>query len=487
MTKKTSNSIHKDLKKLQRIEKATGEVAHSLMPLGLGFLFLVIVFFSVQILTGGVNNGMVIVVAGVLGAYMALNIGANDVANNVSPAVGSKALTMAGALILAAIFEAGGAIIAGGEVVSTIKNGIVDQSLITENSTFILLMLSALLAAALWLNLATYLGAPVSTTHSIVGGVMGAGIVAVGIAAVSWPTMGKIAASWVISPVMGGVIAAGLFKFIKHVILSKSDMLQASKRWVPVLVSVMVSSFTMYLMMKGLKNIWKPAPDTIWITGLVILLVLPVLLNPFVSSQTKNLENKAKGVNRLFTIPLIISAALLSFAHGSNDVANAIGPLAAIVSSATEGAISSKVGIPHWVMLIGALGISLGLLLFGPKIIHTVGKKITKLDQVRAFCIALSAAVTVIVASTLGLPVSSTHITVGGVFGVGLYREFSNHKKRKKAQALSARKLEKRKLVRRRYLLSIAAAWVITVPCAALLASLIYMLLDYLQVSAFIS
>ena len=475
MTKKAV--IDKDLKQIARIEKATSKVSYGLLPIGLAVLFLLAVFFTVHVITGEVSNSTIIIIAGVLGAYMALNIGANDVANNVSPAVGSKALTMVGALIIAAIFEAAGAVIAGGEVVSTISKGIINKEFIPDSKTFILLMLSALLAAALWINLATYLGAPVSTTHSIVGGVLGAGIFSAGFAAVDWTTMSKIAASWIISPVLGGIIAATIYRFIKAVILSKNDMLEASRSWVPILVSTMAAAFTMYLMIKGFKRVWKPDAKTIWLTGITIFLVLPFFIRPFVKSAITNLENRARGVNQLFTLPLIISAALLSFAHGSNDVANAIGPLAAIVSSSTEGVVSTKVDIPGWVMFIGALGISVGLILFGPKIILTVGEKITRIDRVRAFCIALSAALTVIAASTLGLPVSSTHITVGAVFGVGLYREFSNHKKRKNGKKSGGKKLEKRKLVRRSYIISIFSAWIITVPSAAVLSALICFIL----------
>jgi PiT family inorganic phosphate transporter len=480
------DKFKKDLKQLTRIDKATQKVTQGYAPVGISILFLIIVFYAVSMTTGGLNNSTVMIIAAVLGGYMALNIGANDVANNVSPAVGSKAITMGGALVLAAIFESAGAFIAGGDVVKTISKGIINQDLIADSTIFIMLMMSALLAAALWLNLATYLGAPVSTTHSIVGGVMGGGIAAAGFVVVNWGIMSKIAASWVISPVLGGVIAAILFKIIKSNVLSKKDMISASKRWVPILVSIMASAFTMYLMVKGFKKIWKPEKETIWLTGAIVLFILPMILRPLVSKQANKLENRAKSVNKLFSIPLIVSAALLSFAHGSNDVANAIGPLAAIVGVAAEGSISAKVGIPLWVMVIGAFGISFGLILFGPKIIKTVGEKITKIDQVRAFCVVLSAAITVITASTFGLPVSTTHITVGAVFGIGLYRELSSHRRRKKAQEISEEALSKRKLVRRKYLYSIAAAWVITVPCAALLSGGIYWTLTNFDFAAMI-
>lgn len=476
------NSINRDLKQISHIDKAAHDASAGLMQLGLAGLFLLLVFLFVSSGLGQISTSTIVIFAAVIGGYMALNIGANDVANNVGPAVGSKALTMAGALLIAAIFESLGAFVAGGEVVKTIKKGIISLDSVNDTEVFILLMFAALLAAALWLNLATYLGAPVSTTHSIVGGVMGSGIAAAGMEVVQWGTMGKIAASWVISPVLGGVIAALFFAFIMRTILNKDDKLQASLKWVPVLVGIMAAAFSVYLVMKGVKKIWKPENDsTILLIGLAVFIITPLIVRSRIKKRISSLPNRSKSVNTLFTLPLICSAALLSFAHGANDVANSIGPLSAIVDASQTGEISKKATIPLWVMAIGAIGISIGLLLFGPKIIRTVGEKITKLDQVRAFCIALAAAITVIIASHFGLPVSSTHITVGGIFGIGLYREFHGHHHRKKRAAAQAQtqKFVKRKLVRRKYLLTIAAAWIVTVPCAALLSYGIFHLLTH--------
>ena len=351
-------------------------------------------------------------------------------------------------------------------------------------------MMAALLSAAIWVNLATWIGAPVSTTHSIVGGVMGAGIAAAGFAAVNWPVMGAIAASWVISPVLGGIIAAAFLGFAKYFILYKEDKIAASKKWVPVLVSILAGAFALYLVTKGLKRIWKPELEIALAIGVAAFLVAYILVKPAISKAASNLANRRKSVSDLFTIPLICAAALLSFAHGANDVANAVGPLAAIVSAVTMGTVSAKVTLPLWVLAVGAFGISVGLVLYGPKIIEIVGERITKLNRVRAFCVALSAAITVIIASTLGLPVSSTHIAVGAVFGVGFLREFiANYGKNKLSRAAIgnnasstmplpsqsvSKKTVKRKLVRRRHLMTIVAAWVITVPSAAMLSGLIF-------------
>ncbi|MEE8393822.1 MAG: inorganic phosphate transporter, partial [Rhodospirillales bacterium] len=403
--------LDKDLKQIVRLEQATLEAGQKIFKIGISILFLVAVwiiatlgFYDISIFALTENSAFV-VAACIVGGYMALNIGANDVANNVGPAVGSKALTLVGALIIAAVFETAGALMAGGDVVSTIKNGIIDPSMMPNTRVFIQVMLAALLAAALWLNLATYIGAPVSTTHSIVGGVMGAGIAATGFSVVNWATMGKIAASWVISPVMGGIVAAAFLAFIKFAIYSKEDMIAAARRWVPVLVAIMASVFSIYLVTKGLKKLWKADASTVAFIGAAMFAVTYALVRPAVAKASENMESRRKAVSTLFTIPLICSAAMLSFAHGANDVANAVGPLAGIVSAASTGGIAAKAEIPIWVMLVGAVGISAGLVLFGPKLIRTVGERITKLDRARAFCVALSAAITVIIASTLGLPV----------------------------------------------------------------------------------
>ena len=410
-----------ELEKLMELEQATSRGRREMFRLGTALLFLVgIIMYTTM--RGEVSFSLVI--AAMIGGYMAINIGANDVANNVGPAVGSKALSLAGAIVIAAIFEAAGALIAGGDVVGTIKDGIIDASSLADKDIFVWLMIAALLAGAVWLNVATASGAPVSTTHSIVGGVLGAGVAAGGWGIANWGQMGQIAASWVISPVLGGIIAAAFLYLIKRTITYKPDMLAAAKRMVPLLQAAMAWAFTTYLVMKGLKKIWPVDFGTAMMIGAGFALVTYGVMRTMVSATALKIENNKQGVNSLFTMPLIFSAALLSFAHGANDVANAVGPLAAINDAVTHGAVGAKAAIPFWVMMVGALGISLGLALYGPKLIKTVGSGITELDQMRAFCIAMAAAITVIVASQLGLPVSSTHIAVGAVFGVGFLREY---------------------------------------------------------------
>ena len=478
------NTLDRDLARFSKLEIATNMVARPTIGLGISLVFVALAGVAAMLFFGHESNTFIVVVAACLGAYMALNIGANDVANNMGPAVGANALSMGGAIAIAVIFESAGALIAGGDVVSTIAKGIIAPESLGTASIFIWAMMAALLSAALWVNLATWFGAPVSTTHSVVGGVMGAGIAAAGFAAVNWLTMGKIAASWVISPVLGGAIAALFLAIIKSRIIYRDDKIAAARVWVPVLVGIMAGAFASYLALKGLKKVVKidlPLALTIGaaIGGLVWVAMIPVI-----RKQSEGLENRNKSLKVLFGIPLVISAAFLSFAHGANDVANAVGPLAAIVQASQSGDFIQAVSIPFWVMVIGAFGISFGLLLFGPKLIRMVGGQITKLNPMRAYCVALSAAITVIIASWLGLPVSSTHIAVGAVFGVGFFREWDAERRIRKTRLAMPNRAQfpleerrRRKLVRRSHFMTILAAWVITVPAAAILSGIIFYLI----------
>jgi PiT family inorganic phosphate transporter len=489
-------TLDKDLRKIERLETATRAVSRNRVAVGISLVFLAIAGVLASSQTGASQNALILIVAAVIGGYMALTIGANDVANNVGPAVGARALTMSGALVIAAIFECAGALIAGSDVVATISKGIINPALVPNAETFVWIMTSALLASALWVHLATFLGAPVSTTHAIVGGVLGAGLAAIGTNVVDWFVVASIFFSWLMSPLIGGIIAAGLLAFVKVNLIYQEDKIAAARRWVPLLVALMAATFSAYLVVKGLRHVWKPGfPAVATITILVFALVY-LVAKPWVHSQSAGMENRNQALRKLFHLPLICSAALLSFAHGSNDVANAVGPLAAILNSAQSGALASQVGVPFWVMLIGAVGISLGLFLFGPRIVRIVGEKITKMNPMRAFCVALSAAVTVLVASQLGLPVSTTHIVVGAVFGVGFFREYYTTHSRRRRNYIRTHKpyaharsplpatpdeLRRRKLVRRSHFLGIIAAWAITVPSAAGLAALIFFCVDFIR------
>ncbi len=478
-------TLDRDLGRLSTLELATSYVSRPLMGMGIALLFVVFAALIAALIFGQADNTFIVVIASAFGAYMALNIGANDVANNMGPAVGANAMTMGAAIVVAAIFESAGALLAGGDVVSTIAKGIIAPESIGTSSAFISAMMAALLASALWVNVATWIGAPVSTTHSVVGGVMGAGIAAAGFGAVSWGKMSAIAASWVISPLLGGIVAAAFLWFIKSNIIYRDDKIAAARKWVPVLVGIMAGAFTSYLAMKGLSKIVQVELTNALLLGAAVAIAAWLVMIPVIRKQSATLENRNKSLKVLFGIPLIVSAALLSFAHGANDVANAVGPLAAIVQASATGDFTHDVEIPLWVMVIGAIGISFGLFLFGPKLIRMVGNQITKLNPMRAYCVALSAAITVIVASWFGLPVSSTHIAVGGVFGVGFFREWDTERRMRKAKQkidglpmIAPEERRRRKLVRRSHFITIVAAWVITVPAAAILSVGIFLVIQ---------
>lgn len=481
-------TLDKDLDKLSYMEEAAGSLGRGLIAPGIALVFIVLCALGAGASMSGVPGTVIIVAAAAIGAYMALNIGANDVANNVGPAVGSRAMTLLTALIIAAVFESAGALIAGGDVVSTISKGIIDPASVADANVFMAAMMAALVSSALWINLATWIGAPVSTTHSIVGGVMGAGIAAAGFSAVNWATMGGIAASWVISPFLGGLVAAGFLAFIKTFIIYQDDKIAAARKWVPVLIGVMSGTFASYLALKGLKKIVHIDMPMSLLLGVVVGLAVWAIVRPLIRRQSEGLENRNQSLRILFSVPLVCSAALLSFAHGANDVANAVGPLAAIVHTAELGDVAAKVSIPLWVMAVGAFGISFGLLLFGPRLIEMVGQQITKLNPMRAYCVSLSAAITVIVASGFGLPVSSTHIAVGAVFGVGFFREWYTERSKRRLDFVNQKQgngnvvrpvrnreeQARRHLVRRAHFMTIVAAWVVTVPAAAVLSAGLY-------------
>ncbi|RCW27372.1 PiT family inorganic phosphate transporter [Ciceribacter lividus] len=482
-------TLDKDLDKFAYVEEAAQHISRGYAPVGIGLIFLVTTMIFAGAYVINQPGAVMVIAAAAIGAYMAMNIGANDVTNNVGPAVGSRAMTMTTALVIAVIFESAGALIAGGDVVSTISKGIVDPAQVPNAEVFVWAMMAALLSSALWVNLATWIGAPVSTTHAVVGGVMGSGIAAAGVGAVNWESMIGIAASWVISPLLGGVIAALFLAFIKEFIIYRHDKIAAARRWVPILIALMIGTFCAYLALKGLKQLMHVSLTAAVLVGVVTGAIGWALSVPLIRRQSVGLENRNQSLRKLFRLPLIFAAALLSFAHGANDVANAIGPLSAIVHAIRAHEIAAKVEIPIWVMVIGATGISLGLFLFGPKLIRLVGEQITKLNPMRAYCVSLSAAVTVIVASWLGLPVSSTHIAVGAVFGVGFFREWYTRNSKRRVDYIRAKsdrwvveeatdrnsdEMRRRYLVRRSHFMTIVAAWIITVPAAAGLAALIY-------------
>lgn len=402
-------------------------------------------------------NMILIGLAGTFGLLMAFGIGANDVANAMGTSVGSKALTIKQAIIIAMIFEFAGAFLAGGEVTSTIRKGIIDASAMSGTPELLVFgMMASLLAAGIWLLVATYFGWPVSTTHSIVGAIVGFAAVGIGMDVVKWSKVGSIVASWVVSPVISGTFAFMLFTSVQKLILNTDDPLKNAKKYVPYYMFLAGFMIALVTLFKGLKHVGIKF-DTV--TSMLIAVgfgILVLLTGKYFISRQKTVENEDKdfhyaSVERVFAVLMVVTACGMAFAHGSNDVANAIGPLAAVVSVVESGGeITKKSALPIWILLVGGLGIVLGLAIYGRRVMATIGKKITELTPSRGFAAELAAATTVVVASGTGLPISTTHTLVGAVLGVGMARGIA---------ALNLGVLK-----------NIAASWVVTLPAGAILS-----------------
>ncbi|WP_377293039.1 inorganic phosphate transporter [Rhizobium sp. SG2393] len=499
MAKKTRSGgtsiLDKDLEKYNRVEEVSVRVARSLVAPGLALIFLVLATSFAALVTLDRPGAVFAISGAALAVYMAINIGANDVTNNVGAAVGSRAMSLGTALAIAAVFDTAGALIAGHSVIDTIATGIVDPERMPSDLAYAKVMIAALLSAALVVNIATWASAPVSTTHAIVGGVAGAGMVATGASALHWKSIGAVVVSWITSPLFGAFFAIGLLVFVQSAMLYREDKITAARRWVPVLLAVMVGTFTAYLMLVGAGQMLSITGFQALSIGLMIGAASYGALRPIIARAAEGLENRNQSLRKLFRLPLIFAAALMSFAHGANDVSNAVGPLSGIIHALGSGVFAKPLSTPFWVIVIGALGLSVGILLYGPRLIRVVGSEITKLNPIRAYCVVMATAITVTFASALGLPVSSTHIAVGAVFGVGLYREWSTTGSSQRrafvtrnagepedegedtAMNVNASETRRRYLVRRSHLMTILAAWVITVPASGTLSAGIYALL----------
>jgi len=376
------------------------------------------------------NHGdILLILAVVFGLFMAWGVGANDVANAMGTSVGSGAITVKQAIIIAVIFEFAGAVLAGGEVTATIRKGILDANVFTDSPHLLVYgMLASLLAAGFWLMIASSFGWPVSTTHSIVGAIVGFGAVGVGIDAVAWGKVGNIAMSWIVSPILAGGIAFILFKSLQNLIIDTSDPFDNAKKYVPFymfLVGFIISLVTIF---KGLKHVGLEFEmGTSYALavgfGLLVTLVGTVIIRRIHVDPKENKDFHFTSMERIFSVLMVITAAAMAFAHGSNDVANAIGPLAAIYGVIESGGlIGSKSALPVGILLVGGVGIVFGLVTYGHKVIATIGAGITQLTPSRGFAATLAAATTVVIASGTGLPVSTTQVLVGAVLGVGLAR-----------------------------------------------------------------
>ncbi|TLX54510.1 phosphate permease [Stutzerimonas nosocomialis] len=405
---------------------------------------------------------VLLMLACIFGLFMAWGVGANDVANAMGTSVGSRALTIKQAIIVAMIFEFCGAYLAGGEVTETVKSGIVDASVIPPE-LMVLGMMSALLAAGTWLLVASTRGWPVSTTHSIVGAVIGFAAVGISVDAVHWNSVGPIVASWVVSPVLSGAVAFGLFISVQKLIIDTDNPFQNAKRFVPLymfLTGFMVSIMTLS---KGLKHIGLDlsTQQSLLLSvgiGVLVMLIGVALLSRIKVDVEADKAFHFSSVEKVFAVLMIFTACSMAFAHGSNDVANAVGPLAAIVGVIQGGGeIGARSAVPGWVLLLGATGIVIGLATYGYKVIATIGREITELTPSRGFAAELATASTVVGASAIGLPVSTTHTLVGAVLGVGI------------ARGIGALNLG--------VIGSIFMSWIITLPVGAGLSILYFLIL----------
>jgi len=398
--------------------------------------------------------------AAVFGIFMAWGIGANDVANAMATSVGSKALTIKQAILVAAVFEFLGAVLAGGAVTSTIRKGIVDAELLSSSPELLIYgMLAALLSAGTWLLIASKNGWPVSTTHSIVGAIVGFAAVGIGVDAVKWGKVGTIVMSWVASPLTAGFIAYLIYLSVQRLILTQENPLERAKRYVPVYIFLAAFTITLVTILKGLKHVGLDISiahsyllAVLIATG--IALVGAVVIRRIKPDPKAEKKQHFYTVERVFGVLMIVTACGMAFAHGSNDVANAIGPLAAVISIAQTGVVGAESPLPIWVLALGGGGIVIGLATYGRRVIATVGEKITQLTPSRGFAAELAAATTIVIASGTGMPISTTHTLVGAVLGVGLARGI---------EAIDLRVVGR-----------VFVSWVVTIPAGAMLSILFY-------------
>ncbi len=406
---------------------------------------------------------IILILSAVIGFYMAWNIGANDVANAMGTSVGARSVTFKQAIIIAAIFEFLGAMLVGNHVSLTIAKGIVNPHNYTNNAMiFAYGMLATLLSAALWVNLATKLGMPVSTTHSIVGGVIGFGIVSKGFASIKWIKLVSIVASWIVSPISGGIISFVIFIFISKSILTQEKPVVAAKKYAPFLAFLVAIILVFSMLYKGLKNLhlnlsFSHALIIASLVGTIFAFFIFLVVSRIPVDTTLPYKRRFPQVERVFAILQLITASYMAFSHGANDVANAVGPLmGAVYASALVH--SQNIAMPIWVLSVGAVGIVVGLSMYGYKVILVVGRKITDMTPSRGFAAEFGAATTVLVCSKMGLPISTTHTLIGSVIGVGLARGIG---------ALNGKVLK-----------DVAISWILTIPIAAILSAGIFLSLQ---------
>ena len=407
------------------------------------------------------HGTLYLVLAAVFGLFMAWGIGANDVANAMGTSVGSRALSLRQAIVIAAIFEFLGAVLAGGQVTATIRKGIIDPGLLAGSPEVLVYgMLASLLAAAVWLVVASYFGWPVSTTHSIVGAIVGFAIVGIGVTAVQWGKVASIVASWVVSPLLAGTLAYALFRSVQRLIFDAADPFRAAKRYVPVYIFLVGFIIALVTLLKGLKHVGLDLSLgesylLAAVAGLITMAIGALAVRRIRLEEGADRDFSYTNVERGFAVLMVFTACAMAFAHGSNDVANAIGPVAAIVGVVQSGGeVAQKSSLPLWVLVVGAIGIVAGLATYGFRVMAVIGERITELTPSRGFAATLAAAATVVVASGTGLPISTTHTLVGAVLGVGI------------ARGIAA--------INMRVARNIFMSWIVTLPAGALLSMVFF-------------
>jgi len=463
-------TLDKDLRRVTNTERAVLHSARPLLALGLGLIFMAAASYVGTGFLGDQPALGILAASLAVAAYLALSIGGNDVANALGPAVGAGAIGMTAGLLSVAAMEVLGAVIAGSAVTSTLTEGLVGSTLGAGEATA-RMMLAALLAAGSWISLATWLGTPVSTTHSVVGAIAGAGLATFGLGAVNWPAMAMIAVGWIVSPLVSGLAAAGLMALLRWLVLDRPDRFAAARNWVPVIVALASA------MLAGVAELAWHGAGLATNAGLALACGALgwIYTRRRIDRQSLGGAQGQPAMKQMLAVPLVAAALVMGFAHGANDTSNVAAPLTIILDSLSAGAGAGDGNGAEQngrlVLLLGGLGIALGVMLFGRRLVYMVGSRITRLNASRALCVSLATAGTVLGAALLGLPVSTTHVAVGGVFGVGFYREWRDRRLAASHAPLPSEERRRRHLVRRSYMRMILGAWLVTVPAAAALAA----------------
>ena len=462
---------------------ALGGLTDNPVALSLRQYLLVLVFACIALLIGyyfgNSQDAVFTACVALVGGYMALNIGANDVANSVGPIVGAKALPLGAALLLAAIAETAGALLAGAHVADRIVFRIVDQEMVRDPARFVIGMLSALIGAALWINMANLLRVPISTTHAIIGGIVGVTAFTIGTEAVIWSEISLITLGWLISPIISAAIAISILALIKSKLLGAQNKVRVARTWIPVLIAAMAALFTLFLIAKGLSNVWRPTTPVLVICVLGIFIATLVVCGPYIRRISMGLANRNQTVQALFRVPLIVAGGFLAFSHGANDIANIAGPVTAILHVKQTFDLSLSLGTPLWVLVVGTLGLSCGLLFFNSGMVRVVATRITRITPVRAYAIAAATASTVTAASWAAMPVSTTQIALGAIFGIGAYRELAaRRQQRERALKASATRKKQRLLIRREDAVRILFVWAVTLPATSLISAALFWSID---------